>query len=576
MTKDKCDSSTDSSESCYKVKCEKKCEKQDCCIEKCPCYRPEELVCMYKDAVVEVHSEFILYNDAQVEDATTPELTPIVAPVLGEHAPASGRQDVILEGNGFFIKGHYIIAPAHLVLMPPSLTSVANRYPYMTGAYVDPAGDIQNQMVRASRILVSVFNVNGKGHSFVYEADLVGVDGAGDIAVLKINYKKQWNLCNPCVEKCHPVLKFGKSREAKDGERVYMLGDYVTYHGDRRLFNAAGAITEGLLSDHRYVDYSGWALQELVLVSASAYAFSSGMPILNCQGRVIGMQTTDVAGVNVESVDAEGIGFVAGPSEFFMRRVVKVLLSGCCRRQCEETWVTVVQDAAGAYLRYTKAYLGIAYDLFTGSMYDNTRDYRNDGVAATGAPRIRLDENGDFLTSPSCKELVGIRVLGVAGANPDDDGETSLYYVPGGAVTVDSPLVGATAGAIVSPLLGRLQEGDVITHINCLPLGDLHKQIAPSLITWRIPTDCPIEVHYRRGGNAGNTGLNDDAGNYEQSYIISVFLQQFPAIMDYPWYAVRRFPNLAALGWSAAFPSAQITNPQYPSLTNGAHFRAAL
>lgn len=563
MTKDKCDSSTES-EVCYKVKCEDKCKDQNCDIKKCPCYRPEELVCMYKDAVVEVHSEFILFDVNGVTGAT-PQETPIRVP--GETGETAGRQDVILEGNGFFIKGHYIVTPAHLVLMPPSLTSTVDRFPFMSGSTTDLT-TIQNQMVRASRILVSVFNVNGNGHSFVYEADLVGVDGAGDIAVLKINYKKQWNLCNPCVEKCHPVLKFGKSREAKDGERVYLLGDYVTYQGDTRLFNAAGAISEGLLSDHRYVDYSGWALQELVLVSASAYAFSSGMPILNCQGRVIAMQTTDVAGVNAAD-QAEGNGFVSGPSEFFMRRVIKVLLSGCCRRQCEETWAAVVQDAAGAYLRYTKAYLGLAYDLFTGSMYDVTREYLGTTAAATGAPRIRLDDDGNFLTSPSCKELVGIRVLGIAGANPTDDSDDSLYYVPGGGGT--GPLVGTLP---VSPFLGRLQEGDVITHINCLPLGDLHKQIAPSLITWRIPTDCAVEIHYRRGGNSPNSSLNDTTSNYEQSYIFSAFLSQFPEVMDYPWYAVRRFPNLTDLGWTLA--SGQIAGPQYPALAAGAPFHAAL
>src|SRR5437870_2330997 len=104
MTKDnKCDSSSsDSSEVCYKVKCEPKCKK-DCCIKQCKCYRPEELECLYKDAVVELHSEFILIGASGPTGGVTGG-TPL--------APNS-RADIILEGNGFFIKGHYIIAPAH-------------------------------------------------------------------------------------------------------------------------------------------------------------------------------------------------------------------------------------------------------------------------------------------------------------------------------------------------------------------------------------------------------------------------------------------------------------------------------
>lgn len=560
-SKQPCNPPSDNSEVCYKVKCEKKCEK-DCCIKQCPCYKPEEIVCLYKDAVVEVHSEFILTTSASGPP-----------PSLG----AGSRADVFLEGNGFFIKGHYIVAPAHLVLLPPSLTSVVNRYPYFDPADSSSKRSIQDKCVRASRILVSVFNVNGKGHSFVYEADLVGVDGAGDIAVLKINYKKQWNLCNPCVEKCHPYFKFGASRGSKDGERVYLLGDFIGEANERRPFNSVGGISEGLLADHRHIDYSGWVLAESVLVSASAYAASSGLPILNCQGQVIGMQTTDLSAVYpgltggqennrlLYQNQRDGSGYVAGPSEFFMRRIVKSLIQGTCSRKynCQ---LEVICDPAGSYYRYKKGYLGLAYNVFTGLDYDVTVDYTS-GPPPSGNPRIRLDSNGNFLNSPSCKELVGIKVIGLAGLNPNGSNNVpnGYWFVPGG--TASSPLAD---GLPVSPLLGRLEPGDVITHINGVALGDLEKQIAPSLILWRLCNGDQIDICYRKGGNALNDEpSNDDTDNYDNLLSTTVCLKDFPCVLDYPWYAVNKFPLISDVLSSYpafSFPGGQSQYPQYPSL----------
>lgn len=572
-SKQPCNPPSDNSEVCYpaKVKCEPKCEK-DCNIKACPCYRPEEIVCQFADAVVELHSEFILLGTGASGFTGATGGTPLAPGV---------RADVILEGNGFFIKGHYIVAPAHLVLLPPSLTSVANRFPYLDAGNRD-LGVIRNQVVRASRILVSVFNVNGKGHSFVYEADLVGVDGAGDIAVLRINYKKQWNLCNPCVEKCHPFLQFGSSRGAKDGEKVYLIGDYISNAIDRRQFNAVGAISEGILSDHRYLEYTGFALAESVLVSAPAYSFSSGLPILDCQGRVLGMQTSDLAAVapsvNILTIgtfpvinQSEGSGLVAGPSEFFMRRVIKSIIKGTCSRKynCQ---LEVVCDPAGSFYRYLKGYAGIAYDVFTGVDYDITTDFTS-GSPIAGRERVRLSPNGDFLSSPSCKEIVGIRVLGLAGGNPSGalGVPNGFFYVPGGVGPAPLP-----ASLPVSPFLGRLVPGDVITHIKGIPLGDVEKQIAPSLITWRLGPGDQIDICYRRGGNAGPLVDNGFTENYDNLYTFTACLTEFPALLDYPWYAVNIFPLLAAAPFPGfVFSGGQISNPQVPALAFGATFHPA-
>jgi S1-C subfamily serine protease len=548
-----CSSSFSDSEVCYKVKCEQKCKK-DCCFKKCPSYEPEEIVCLFKDAVVEIHSEFILLGTGvSGADSSTPLL-------------ANQRADVILESNGFFIDGHYIVAPAQSVLMPPSLTSVANRYPLQ-----DPSdlglGRIKNVLTQPSRILVSVFNVNGKGSGFVYEAALVGVDGAGDIAVLKIKdfSCSQWNLCNPCIEQCHPKFKFGHSRSVKEGEKVYLLGDYVSVNG-QRAFNAVAAL-DGVVSDHRYIDYSGFATQELVLVSAGAYSHSSGLPILDGQGRVIGMQTTDLSAINgvkvgqLEVKQHEGAGFVSGPSEKFMRRVVKTIIRGKCPKEFNCDLETIC-DPVGAYYRYLKGYLGLGYSLFTGVDYDITEDFTSGG-AFSGFPRIRLDSAGHFINAPSCKRLQGLRVISLAGLSDGTTGQTNgLHFTPGGDLPAPLP-----TGLPESSLLPFIKPGDQIVKLGGYELGDLENQIAPSLVLYRLCPGDLVEVCFRRGGNVSNSEPNDASDNYETFTTKSVCVDSFPKALDYPWYS-SIFPLISEMPFGFVFPSTQLTNPQFPALSD--------
>lgn len=562
-------SASDKSEVSYEVKCTDKNKSQGEVKSYQP-HSPEQLIHKYKDAVVEIHSEFILLGSG---------FTGLSGPTGSTPLAPNSRADIIVQGNGFFIKGHYIITPAHLVLLPPSLTSVANRYPYFDRNAL-ALGSFKNHILRASRILVSVFNVyNEKTKtrgSFVYEAELIGVDGAGDIAVLRIDYAKQWNICNPCISKIHPYFTFGSSRAAKDGEKVYLIGDYISDGNNIRAFNAVGAITEGVLSDHRFVDYSGSLLAEAILVSAKVHSVSSGLPILNAEGQVIGFQTTDVAGVGSGlSIFNQriGSGFVAGPSEFFIRRIIKTIIKGTCSRKLSPHLENVC-DPLGAYYRYVKGYLGLAYNIFTGVDYDVTADFTS-GISPAGAPRIRLDANGRLVSSPTCKELVGVKVIGLAGANSNGGlgVPNGINYVPGGTGTI-APV---TLGLPNSSLLNRLQPGDLITHVGTLALGDFGNQIAPSIITWRLAAGDQIDIKYRRGGNALNNTDNNNTENYENQYSEKVCVQEYPVFLDYPWYAINNFPLLSALPHPGfIFPLTQLTNPQLPAINGGAIFHPAV
>lgn len=74
--------------------------------------------------------------------------------------------------------GFFIVTAGHLVIEIPVVERSSPPFliPVCTGC-----------PLRKSRIFVRIYNVNGGGKSFVYEVALVGVDGAGDIAVLKID-----------------------------------------------------------------------------------------------------------------------------------------------------------------------------------------------------------------------------------------------------------------------------------------------------------------------------------------------------------------------------------------------------
>jgi S1-C subfamily serine protease len=538
------------------------CPPAQCDFEKCDCYCGDELACLVRDAVVTITSEFILTTNVST---LTPNLL----------VPGT-RMDVVLNGNGFFIKNHYIVCPAHLVLLPPSLMGTAVvRYPtfgtYLTTTLPGPAGTdsrMINQMVQASSILITVTNVNGSGKNFVYSGKLIGVDGAGDIAVLQI-VNCCPTACTPCdippvIQECHPFLKFADSRRAKDGEKVFTIGDLMTtYINNNNQVDGYGAINEGVLSRHRHADTTGWVLSELLVVSTTVYSRNSGMPILNCQGRVIGMQTTTVGGV--------ADGYVGAVSEFFMRRVIKELISSC-KRRCASCHIESIWDPQiSSYNRYVHGYLGIAYELMTAQSYNTSVNYTS-GSPIAGLPIVTLGQ--------VCKKVEGLLVQGVAGINPAATAlvTNGYYFVPSisdaGNLPQPFPLDNgtqfATANALTlpqSPLKPFIFPGDVITEIGGLTLGDLGTQIPPSIITWRLCPGEKIDITWITAAGLATCTRRT----------ICVTLAQYPKLIDYPWYAVQIFPLLANAPYIFIFPALLYTDPQYPQLTNDfAKFKPAI
>lgn len=536
-----CSSSSSSSSSCSS-KSSSSCKKSSsssssCCLDKCDdkiCkgIPPSKLYCKYRSAVVQIHSEF---------DLTALPATVVTTPVA---VPPVDRVSYFIEGSGFFIKGHYIVCPAHLVLIPPHWLAVNYRYPYVGAAPLSPPDRDNATMTKVSRILVDVFEVNGGKASYSYEASLIGVDGAGDIAVLRIDSRLQYNLCSPCIKKCHPYFCLGDSRRYKPGQEVYAMGNAFSSFHSANATSGAHQIVEGMVADNRGIDYFGFAPQELVFTNLEILGNKSGLPLVDKFGRVIGMQTIAAVGVipllpysdpstqnfSFPVMMARGETAASGPSQFFMKRVLKALLCGPCKKSSNH--VGSVNDALGSYYYYIKGYAGIAWEVVTGKYYDTTVN------PVTGVRSIRYDPlTGAFLNSPQCKQLIGVQVVTLAGqAVP-----LVLYAeVPGAASTAPYP-----SGLLNSPFVGSILPGDIITYINGCPLGDLKSQIPPALKTWcTLPGD-RVTLTYRKASD-----------QYESENSAAAALLAFPPFMDYPWYKVIAGPNPNGPGGIAGyFPS---------------------
>lgn len=593
------------------------------------CKDPREICHNKKNAVVAISSQYVLsVPDTEV---TQPLLQP-----LAENA----RADVTIYGNGFLIKKpvnkchkkqkdrcdpcpdyrNFVICPASLVLAPPSITSTVFVAPNDNTVPSDiPDGQIQNKYVAPNRILVGVFGVqdtdcNGYTTMYdnvVYEAHLVSVDGIGNVAVLEI-CADGFNKCLPTLHKSHPRLSFAKTcikkvcdvecysnckkkksynkRGLKCGDSVYMLGDFITSEYNRRGQNSYTSIIHGKVADPNFTEHSGWMMTPNILVDAQTYG-NPGMPILNCRGKVVGMQTTNIAGivpqrdVNFLTLETNtiGDGMVAGPTSDYITEVIKQTFenNGCCRTGSSSRLNSITSDSGASFYAFRRAYLGLAYRLPEISEAYETVNYES-GAYAAGQPRITANVDG-IVSKPACgrSEIVGIKVIGLAGINPDavTGVENGYYYVPGGVAVTPLP-----TDLPVSPLIGLVEPGDIIISVErengadrtTIQLGDADCQIAPERVLQELCPGDKLKLTFRTGNGFPN-GVAPNTIDCGPPKCIEVNVEELPPLMDYPWYAVNTFPRILynAANVPPAYPefitplATQETQPQVPQLNDG-------
>jgi len=327
----------------------------------------------------------------------------------------------IIKGNGFFIGGHYIICPTSLIM-------------------------IKTKMV--TKILIEVSNVNGDGSSYSYSAYIIGFDGLGNIAILKIN-----NEGNPVLRVCHPYLSWGKSRNCCPGDDIIMIGDILGNHCSEN------GICCGYLSDNRYVNSN--IIGELLLLDIYVRENDQcGLPILDYEGKIIGMY----------------IGNNVGISEFFMRRPLKHIVMA---------YHNIPTKFVNSDFRYIKSWLGISAIISCQDDYETIIDKNL---------KRTLMQNDKILS----RDIIAI-------ISCQDDYETIIdknlkRTLMKNDKIVSRDIIGYRILSMlnISPLYNILHEGDIITHINGCPLGDRKGQISPSLLLWRIYPGDIITVIYKK------------------------------------------------------------------------------
>lgn len=136
----------------------------------------------------------------------------------------------------------------------------------------------------------------------VFAADVVGADESNDLAVLRIQMEQRETL---------PYTKPGESHDLMVGEPVIAIGNP---------FGFSNTVTTGVISalDRTLNKGGGLPFHGLLQTDASINPGNSGGPLLNAEGRLIGINTAIWGG------GAQGIGF-AIPIDT-ARRVINELL----------------------------------------------------------------------------------------------------------------------------------------------------------------------------------------------------------------------------------------------------------
>ena len=119
------------------------------------------------------------------------------------------------------------------------------------------------------------------GDDELFDAEVVGRDPNTDLALLKIESKKRF-----------PVVELGNSDELKVGQWVVAIGSP---------FGLERTVTAGIVSAKGRVIGSG-PYDDFIQTDASINPGNSGGPLINMQGKVIGINTAIIA-------SGQGIGF---------------------------------------------------------------------------------------------------------------------------------------------------------------------------------------------------------------------------------------------------------------------------
>ncbi|MBX3452380.1 MAG: trypsin-like peptidase domain-containing protein [Planctomycetaceae bacterium] len=166
-------------------------------------------------------------------------------------------------------------------LLPTVLESEGNG----SGSIIDHSGRIlTNYHVVQDASVIDVTLYNGK----TYSAKAVGADPLNDIAIIQIEAP---------AEELFPVT-LGDSRSLRVGMRVFALGNP---------FGLERTLTTGIISslDRTLQVRGNWTIRSIIQTDAAINPGSSGGPLLDSHGRLIGINTA----IATTTGQSAGVGF---------------------------------------------------------------------------------------------------------------------------------------------------------------------------------------------------------------------------------------------------------------------------
>lgn len=176
-----------------------------------------------------------------------------------------------------------------------------------SGSVLDKTGHVLTNyhvVEGAKQIEVTLFNEKS------YPATIVGADPVNDICVLKIEAPP---------EDLHPVT-LGSSAALKVGMRCFALGNP---------FGLDRTMSEGIISSlNRTLEVrENWTIKSIIQIDAAVNPGNSGGPLLDSQGRMIGMNVAIATRLGGRYGQSAGIGF-AIPVDLIARVAPELIQNG--------------------------------------------------------------------------------------------------------------------------------------------------------------------------------------------------------------------------------------------------------
>lgn len=356
---------------------------------------------------------------------------------------------------------------------------------------------------------ITVFNVNGCGRSYVYRGYVVGVDFETGIAIYRIDPCDPWNKCTVCIKK-HPFLKFGTSKCYTPGNTAYVIATQSQ--------QSPQSMVSGSIVNNTTVQANAVITYEGILTDIQVLNGVEGAPILDQCGYVIGVVTgrsgviqqgstsnvsysTTAATATVTGLD-QGIvnsdivtnvssalkaltvnsaGAAFGVSAAFINSVVDRLIEADLRPQCSP--FVLYNDIFGFNI-YRHAALGICYYYRQGA-----------DIGLLAGEVVYPADQGRWYDPAYCeinRQLIGI----VLKENPVG----SLAEAYEDCRALQFPIFqNKTVVQLPADWVGfQLEQLDLITGINGMPVGQLPTQITPATLLYQLQPCDTVTIDFQK------------------------------------------------------------------------------